>query len=146
MAQQQLIAFEVGEQVLAVDIMAIRELRAWSPATPVPNCPPHVRGIVNLRGIVLPVIDLRQLIGWGASEPSERHVIIVVQVADKLQGLIVDAVDNIITIDPAELQPPPDLGRTGRLIDGIATDQGRMVLVLALAALAHEQGSFAEAA
>ncbi|WP_430323732.1 chemotaxis protein CheW, partial [Salmonella enterica] len=77
---RQLITFQIGDQVLGVDIMAIREIRAWSPATPLPNVPPHVRGVVNLRGVVLPVLDLSHRLGWGMTDPSARHVIIVVRI------------------------------------------------------------------
>lgn len=134
---RQLITFQLGDEVLGVDILAIREIRAWTPATPIPNVPGHVRGIVNLRGTVLPVLDLSQLIGWGRVEPSLRHVMIVVQVGGQLQGFIVDAVNDIVSIDTDALQPPPDLGgRSGpALIEGIATIDDRMVLVLALAQL-----------
>lgn len=135
MAQRQLITFQLGQQVLGVDIMAIREIRAWSPATPLPNVPAHVRGVVNLRGVVLPVLDLSQLIGWGQTEPSVRHVIIVVQVAGQLQGLMVDAVNDIVSIDLDALQPPPGLGATNApyIVEGIATVDDRMVMVMVLA-------------
>lgn len=135
MAQRQLITFQLGQQVLGVDIMAIREIRAWSPATPLPNVPAHVRGVVNLRGVVLPVLDLSQLIGWGQTEPSVQHVIIVVQVAGQLQGLMVDAVNDIVSIDLDALQPPPGLGATNApyIVEGIATVDDRMVMVMVLA-------------
>ena len=65
---RQLITFEIGDRRLGIDIMAIREIRAWSPTTPLPNVPAHVRGVVNLRGVVLPVIDLSQRLGWGTTD------------------------------------------------------------------------------
>lgn len=111
-----------------------------TPATPLPNVPAHVRGVVNLRGVVLPVLDLSQLIGWGQTEPSVRHVIIVVQVAGQLQGLMVDAVNDIVSIDLDALQPPPGLGATNApyIVEGIATVDDRMVMVLALSRLSDE--------
>ncbi|WP_263282726.1 chemotaxis protein CheW [Sphingomonas nostoxanthinifaciens] len=126
--------------------MAVREIRAWSPATPLPNTPPHVRGVVNLRGVVLPVLDLRHLLGWGRTEPSGRHVIVVVQIGPQLQGLIVDAVNDIVSIDRDELQSPPALGgdTMQALIEGIATTDERMVTVIALGGL--EIGALSEAA
>ena len=148
MAQQQIITFQLGDQVLGVDIMAIREIRAWSPATPLPNTPAHVRGVVNLRGVVLPVLDLRQLLGWGQTDPSARHVIIVVQIGAQLQGLIVDAVDDIVTIDLEAMQPPPDVGDEfmKSAVEGIATVDERMVMVIRLACIDVGQNSLAEAA
>jgi purine-binding chemotaxis protein CheW len=149
MAHQQLITFQLGDQVLGVDIKAIREIRAWSPATPLPNTPAHVRGVVNLRGVVLPVLDLRQLLGWGLTEPSPRHVIIVVQIGTQMQGLIVDAVNDIVSIDLDAMQPPPDIGNADlrRIVEGIATADERMVMVIALRCLGGDgTGQLAEAA
>jgi len=145
---QQLITFELGGQVLGVDVMAIREIRAWSAATPLPNMPAHVCGVVNLRGVVLPVIDLRILLGWDATEPSARHVIIVVELGDRLQGLIVDGVNDIVAIDRDTMQPPPDLAehRCRRIIEGIVTIDERMVMIMALACIEADHSPMAEAA
>ncbi|KQM13199.1 chemotaxis protein CheW [Sphingomonas sp. Leaf24] len=131
---RQLITFQLGDQILGVDIMAIREIRAWSPATPLPNVPPYVRGVVNLRGVVLPVFDLRHRLNWGMTDPSARHVIIVVRIGEQLQGIIVDAVNDIVSIHPDAMQPIPDMGDTeaSRFLEGLATIDNRMILVLAL--------------
>ncbi|MEK6638578.1 MAG: chemotaxis protein CheW [Pseudomonadota bacterium] len=130
----QFTTFEIGEQTFGIDIMAIREIRAWTPTTALPGVPDYVCGVVNLRGTVLPVIDLRALLGWGNTSPSARHVIVVVRVNDKLHGLIVDAVNDIVSIDEAELQPPPNIlgDQTATLILGLAAIDNRMVMVLAL--------------
>ena len=145
---RQLITFQIGEQVLGVDIMAIREIRAWSPATPLPNVPPHVRGVVNLRGVVLPVLDLSHRLGWGMTDPSSRHVIIVVRIGDQLQGLIVDAVNDIVTIPADGMQPLPDIGETpaANFLEGLATIDERLILVLALDRLADTSITLADAA
>src|SRR3546814_18433116 len=79
----QLITFQIGEQLLGVDIMAIREIRAWSPTTLLPHVPDYVRGVINLRGNVLPVNDLAARLGWGLTEPTGRHVIIVVRLDEQ---------------------------------------------------------------
>jgi purine-binding chemotaxis protein CheW len=144
---RQLITFELSDQVLGVDIMAIREIRAWSPATPLPNVPSHVRGVVNLRGVVLPVLDLRCRLGWGTTDPTARHVIIVVRIGEQLQGIIVDAVNDIVTVATEDLQPVPEMGDTdaSRYLEGLATIDQRMILILALDRLV-EQLNLAEAA
>lgn len=146
---QQYITFQIGEQVLGIDIMAVREIRAWSPTTALPHVANHVRGVVNLRGTVLPVMDLRARLGWGATDPSARHVIMVVRVNEQLQGLIVDAVNDIVTINEDSLQTPPDVSgnHLGEIIRGLASIEDRMVMILALEALAIEpETSVAEAA
>jgi len=144
---RQLITFQLSDQVLGVDIMAIREIRAWSPATPLPNVPSHVRGVVNLRGVVLPVLDLRCRLGWGTTDPTARHVIIVVRIGEQLQGIIVDAVNDIVTVATEDLQPVPEMGDTdaSRYLEGLATIDQRMILILALDRLV-EQINLAEAA
>lgn len=137
---RQLITFQIGEQFLGVDIMSIREIRAWTPTTLLPHTPDFVRGVVNLRGTVLPVIDLSARLGWGLAAPGQRHVIIVVQIGAQLNGLIVDAVNDIVTIDSDQLQPPPDL--TGdeavHFLEGLVTVEDRMVIVLHLDRLAAD--------
>lgn len=146
---QQYITFQIGEQVLGIDIMAVREIRAWSPTTALPHVANYVRGVVNLRGTVLPVMDLRARLGWGATDPSARHVIMVVRVNEQLQGLIVDAVNDIVTIDEDSLQVPPDLSgnSVNEIIRGLASIEDRMVMILALEALSIEpESGVAEAA
>lgn len=136
---RQLITFQIGEQFLGVDIMAIREIRAWSATTLLPHVPDYVRGVVNLRGTVLPVIDLSARLGWGPSEPTSRHVIIVVRIADQLQGLIVDAVNDIVSINSEALQPAPAITENASIaLEGLIPVEDRMVMVLSLEALALE--------
>lgn len=132
--QIQLITFEIDAKMLAVDIMAVREIRAWSPTTPIPNAPPFVRGVVNLRGLVLPVIDLSERLGWGRVEPSERNVIIVVEIAGQMTGLIVGSVNDIVTVEQEAIQPPPNMGGAdgGNLLEGLASVDDRMAMILKL--------------
>ena len=145
---RQLITFQLGDQHLGVDIMAIREIRAWSPTTPLPNVPAHVRGVVNLRGVVLPVIDLSQRLGWGTTEPSARHVIIVVRIGDQLQGIVVDAVSDIVTLGAEDCQPVPDVGdaAAAAYLEGIATLDDRLIMILALDRLSEPSAVLADAA
>jgi purine-binding chemotaxis protein CheW len=145
---RQLITFEIGDRRLGIDIMAIREIRAWSPATPLPNVPAHVRGVVNLRGVVLPVVDLSQRLGWGTTDPSARHVIIVVRIGDQLQGIVVDAVSDIVTLSPDDIQPVPDVGEAAAaaFLEGIATMDDRLIMILGLDRLSEGSTPLAEAA
>lgn len=145
---RQLITFEIGDRRLGIDIMAVREIRAWSPATPLPHVAAHVRGVVNLRGVVLPVLDLSQRLGWGITEPAGRHVIIVVRVASQLQGLIVDAVNDIVTLTDDEIQPVPDVGDStaAAFLEGIATAGERLIMILGLDRFAETAAPLADAA
>ena len=132
--QIQLITFEINAKMLAVDIMAVREIRAWSPTTPIPNAPPFVRGVVNLRGLVLPVIDLSERLGWGRVDPSERNVIIVVEIGGQMTGLIVGSVNDIVTVEQEAIQPPPNIGGADgeTLLEGLASVDDRMAMILKL--------------
>ncbi|GGY39326.1 chemotaxis protein CheW [Parvularcula lutaonensis] len=106
----EVIAFKVQEDEYCVDIMSVREIRGWTPATRIPHAPSYVRGVINLRGAVLPIIDLGARLGFGLTEPSERNVIIVAQMEGQLFGLLVDAVSDIMTITSDDLQPTPNIG------------------------------------
>jgi purine-binding chemotaxis protein CheW len=145
---RQFITFEVGERRLAIEIMAIREIRAWSPVTALPSVPSHIVGVVNLRGVVLPVTDLRQLLGWGATDTTSRHVIIVIQIGGQLRGIIVDAVHDIATLGSEHIQPVPEIGENtaSRLLEGIATVDGTLIMVLDLVQLGEPGDMMAEAA
>lgn len=106
----EVIAFKVHEDEYCVDIMSVREIRGWTPATRLPHVPPYVCGVINLRGAVLPIIDLAARFGFARTEPSERNVIIVAQIDGQLFGLLVDAVSDIMSITSDDLQPTPNIG------------------------------------
>ncbi len=132
--QIELITCEVAGQLFGLDIMAVREIRAWTPATPLPQVPDFVAGVVNLRGTVLPVVDLAARLGWTATEATPRHAIIVVQLGGKTMGLIVDSVSDIVTLPRDTLQQPPNSGEDDvvRFLQGLAALGDRMVMVLDL--------------
>lgn len=133
----ELIAFTIGEQEFCVEVMAVREIRGWTPATPLPHSPGYVRGVINLRGAVLPVMDMSLRLGMEAADPSQRHVIIVIQIGSQIVGLLVDAVSDILTISAAQIQPAPDVSKeTDRdFVQGIIPIEGRMVCLIQLNAL-----------
>ena len=130
----ELISFRIAAQEFCVEIMSVREIRGWTPATKLPNSPAYVCGVINLRGTILPVIDLGQRLGLGTAEPTQRHVIVVVKIGEKLIGLLVNAVCDIISVAKDALQPVPDL--TGEAIEPfvskILTIDSRMVGLIAL--------------
>ncbi|MBU1385491.1 MAG: chemotaxis protein CheW [Alphaproteobacteria bacterium] len=143
---RELVTFRLGEERYAIDIQSVREIRGWSPATPLPNAQPFMQGVVNLRGLVLPVMDLARRLGGPASAPSARHAVIVIEYEGRLMGLLVDAVSGILGIEPGSLQPAPDLsgGGSESLLEGIITGADGMTSLLDLAWLVPE--AVAEAA
>ena len=126
---QELISFRIGAQEFCVDIMAVREIRGWTQATPLPQAPSYVRGVINLRGAVLPIVDLSARLGLGATEPSVRNVIIVVRIGQRLVGLLVDAVSEVLTVTSGVIQPTPDVScdAVRMFIQGILALDGRMI-------------------
>lgn len=135
---RELISFEVGGQLFGLDINAIREIRAWSPVTRVPGVPSYIAGMANLRGQILPVIDLAARLGWGSTQVSERHAIIVVQIGAQMVGLIVESVSDLVQVPADSLQQAPTMAESeeSAFIEGLAPIGDRMVLVLRLEALA----------
>src|ERR1700744_1400262 len=106
-SRRQFITFRSGEQEFGADIMAIREIRGWTETTPLPHAPDYVRGVINLRGVVLPVGDVKSRLGLGRTEANPKHVIVVVQAGERPIGILVDAVSDILTVKGGEIQPPP---------------------------------------
>lgn len=133
----ELLSFRLGDQQYCVDITSVREIRGWSGATPLPHAPSHVKGVINLRGTVLAVIDLAARLGMAAAEDDGRKVIVVVQSGSISAGLLVDAVSDILTIAAADLQPPPDMGEVvaGSFIRALTLVADDLVRVLDLTAV-----------
>jgi purine-binding chemotaxis protein CheW len=125
----ELTAFRIGEQEFCLDIMAVREIRGWSSATPLPHSPEYVKGVMNLRGTVLPIVDLAARLGLGAVEPTARHVVMVVRINQQLVGLLVDAVCDILTVTHSMVQPAPDIGceTLKGFVRGLITVDNRMI-------------------
>ena len=105
----EIVSFHLGDQEFCIDIMAIREIRGWAPVTPMPHTPSYVLGLINLRGAVIPVIDMACRLGMKMTEPSERSAIIVTDIAGKLVGLLVEQVSDMMTIKSEDLQPAPEI-------------------------------------
>jgi purine-binding chemotaxis protein CheW len=143
--RRELIAFCIGEQEYAVDIMSVREIRGWSPATPLPQTPDYMRGVINLRGAVLPIMDLAKRLGLPVNELSARSVIIVVKVGERLIGLLVDAVSDILSVNEDMIQPTPDVAcdRVRSFIRGLISMDGRMISEIALERLLPEPETLA---
>lgn len=130
----ELIAFRLGGQEFCVDIMSVRDIRGWTPTTPLPHSPDYVKGVINLRGSVLPVIDLAARLGFRSTDPTARHVIIVTQVGNQSVGLLVDAVSDILTINAETIQPTPDVASelARAFMKGVLAIEGRMISLIGL--------------
>lgn len=128
-----LACFKVGEETFAADIMQIREIILCRKVTHIPKAPDFIEGIINLRGKVVPVIDMRKRLGFPAIDPTRAARIIVMKFQDRKRvGIIVDSVVNVIRIKEGEMQAAPKIakGIESEYLKGIVRDGDELVLVL----------------
>ncbi len=139
--RHELITFGISSQRFGIDIMTVREIRAWSPVTRLPRVPDYVAGVVNLRGAVLPVIDLAARLGWHPTDATPRNPIIVIEYEGQMRGLIVHDVADIVSIEAGTLQQPDAMGHENitNFLEGIAPLGDDMVMVLDLARLMADE-------
>lgn len=137
--QMQFLAFELAGEHYAVDILRVVEIRGWTPVTTVPNTPPFIKGILNLRGLIVPIIDLRQRFGLDLEPYTDTTVVIVVSVqtesGQKVVGMVVDAVSRVLNVASGAIKDAPDFGTAihTEFIAGLATaDDDEMVMLLDL--------------
>jgi len=133
----ELISFEIGGQEYCIDVRSVREIRGWTPTTPMPQTPDYILGVINLRGTVMPVLDLRCRLGLGRTEPSSRHVIVVIQHGTRMAGVLVDGVQETFQLAASLLQPPPavDSDANDQFVDAIIPLDGRMLSRLVVGSL-----------
>jgi purine-binding chemotaxis protein CheW len=130
----QLISFAIGDDQYGVDIMAVREIKGWTAITHLPRQPEYVRGVLNLRGVIVPIIDLRCRFGQGLTEATPLHIVIIVQVVSKLIGLLADRVLDIVSLDGLQIQPVPRVVQSSRVefLAGLVTIEGAMIALIDL--------------
>ncbi|WP_114965955.1 chemotaxis protein CheW [Alkalilacustris brevis] len=143
-SRREIVSFRVANQDFCIDIGSVREIRGWTPTTVLPHAPPYVTGVMNLRGAVLPVVDLSARLGLGPTEPSPRHVIIIVMIEEMTAGLLVDAVSDILTVNGEEIKPTPDVaaGPAKTLVEGVLAIDERLIRLIDLGRVFpdHERG------
>jgi len=131
-APRQYLTFALGDEMYGLDILHVQEIKGLVPITPIPNTAAAIRGVMNLRGMIVPVVDLRRHLGLAAVEPGPFTVIIVVAVGGKTVGLIVDAVSDVLDIGDEAVQPAPELGGVleARCLAGIAQHGESLIALL----------------
>ncbi|MFT8806258.1 MAG: chemotaxis protein CheW [Acetobacter aceti] len=136
----KVISFNVGEQEYCVDILCVREIRGWTEATPLPGTPPCVKGVINLRGIIVPVIDMHELLHISHKDSSERNVVMVIDIDGKVSGLLVSKVSDILDITSEMIQDVPvtTADETDPLVSGLIAFDGRLIGLLRLGSVAEQ--------
>jgi purine-binding chemotaxis protein CheW len=133
-APSEFISFAIGNEQYGVDIMAVREIKEWSSVTQLPNQPNYVRGVLNLRGVMVPIIDLRCRFGQGLTEATPVHV------EGRTLGLLADRVLDIVSVESSRAQPVPQVSRSsnGNFLSGLVTIDETMIALIDLPRLLRE--------
>ena len=134
--RDEFLSFRLGKEEYAIDILQVREIRACEPVTHIANAPEYFKGVVNLRGTIVPIVDMRVKLKH-AAEFDATTVTIILNIAERLVGIVVDAVSDVVALLPEEVRPAPHMGVTldAGFIRGIAPLAGRMLIVVDIARL-----------
>jgi purine-binding chemotaxis protein CheW len=128
----QFLTFQLGDELYGVDILRVQEIKGYTTVTKIPNTPPHIKGVLNLRGTIVPIVELRTKFGMPTIDYTMFTVIVVVVVKEKIMGLVVDAVSDVLNIDRKDIQPPPQFGAKVDVsfLNGIGKSGDKLVALL----------------
>ncbi|WP_425477219.1 chemotaxis protein CheW [Luteimonas huabeiensis] len=131
------LSFTLGDEHYALDILKVREIRGYEGVTRVPDTPAYILGVVNLRGTIVPVLDLRLKLGLERARYDAFTVMIVLSLDDRLAGIVVDAVSDVVRLEAGQIRHTPELGAQvdTRFISAIGTTDERMVILLDIPSL-----------
>ena len=129
---QQFLTFNLAEEFYGVDILKVQEIKGYTNVTKIPNTPDYLKGVLNLRGTIVPIVDLRMKFGMGVTEPTSFTVVVVVNVRNRVMGFLVDAVSDVLDLNAKDIQPPPQLGNTVDIsfVAGIGNSNDHLVTLL----------------
>jgi purine-binding chemotaxis protein CheW len=141
---EQFLTFTIGEEEYGIDIMTVREIKAYTNPTRLPNTPSYLLGVLNLRGAIIPILDVKNLFGLDSTEKSENKVIIFLTIDQKTVGILVDTVSDIINFNKADIKPAPRMeeGLKDEFLDGLVTIGERMVVLLNIKKLIEESNNY----
>lgn len=131
---RQFVTFVVADHSYGIDIFSVREIRVWTGATPLPNSPPALRGVINLRGTIIPVVDLRILFHGSPADTDNGRVIVIVSLNGGSKGLLVDSVTDITAAGRNDISPLPatEGGERGQTFLGLITSQEQLIAIINL--------------
>ncbi|WBY00599.1 chemotaxis protein CheW [Ramlibacter tataouinensis] len=131
-APHEFLAFTLGQEEYGIDIQKVQELRGYDAVTRIANAPEYLKGVVNLRGIIVPIVDMRIKFNLGTPSYDQFTVVIILNVAERVMGIVVDSVSDVITLSPEQVKPAPEMGSvldTDYLIGLGTLDQRMLILV-----------------
>ncbi len=126
------LTFWLGTEYYGIDILTVQEIRTYGYVTTIPNLPQHIKGVMNLRGLIIPIIDMRLKFGMTNITYNDMTVVIIIKVYDKTIGIVVDAVEDVVHLQPAQIQPPPSLHAVLNIeyIEGLVSLDKLMLVIL----------------
>lgn len=136
-ATSEFLTFTLGSEEYAIDILKVQEIRGYEPPTMIANAPPFIKGVINLRGIIVPVVDMRIKFHLGTADYTPFTVVIILNVASRVIGMVVDSVSDVLSLAPAQIRSAPDFSASfdTKYILGLATIDQRMLIVTDIAQL-----------
>ena len=129
---RELLTFTLGSEEYGIDILKVQEIRGYEAVTTIANAPEFIKGVINLRGIIVPIVDMRIKFNLGKVDYNQFTVVIILNLANRVMGIVVDGVSDVITLTPEQLKPAPEFGTSldTQYITGLGTVDDRMIIVI----------------
>ncbi len=129
---RELLTFTLGNEEYGIDILKVQEIRGYEAVTTIANAPEFIKGVVNLRGIIVPIVDMRIKFKLGSVTYDETTVVIILNIADRVVGMVVDGVSDVTTLKPEEIRPAPEFGASldVQYLQGLGTVDNRMIILV----------------
>lgn len=131
-SSNEFLAFKLGKEEYGIDILKVQEIRGYEAVTRIANSPEHIKGVINLRGIIIPVIDLRIKFNLGTPTYDQFTVVIILNINSRVMGIVVDGVSDVTTLTKEQIKPAPDMGSSfsSEFLVGLATIEDRMLILV----------------
>ncbi|MBV8029920.1 MAG: chemotaxis protein CheW [Betaproteobacteria bacterium] len=131
-AGREYLSFVLGDAQYCIDILKVQEIRTYEQPTRIANTPAFIKGVINLRGNIVPIVDLRVKFGLAESRYDSQTVVIVLNIARRTIGVVVDGVSDVMSVPASEIKPPPELsgGLDTKYLQGLATVNGQMLILI----------------
>ena len=129
---KEFLAFTLGQEEYGIDILRVQEIRGYEPVTRIANAPDFIKGVVNLRGIIVPVVDMRIKFSLGTPTYDQFTVVIILNIGGRVMGMVVDSVSDVTTLTPDQVKPAPEMGTTfdSDYLIGLGTLHERMLILV----------------
>jgi purine-binding chemotaxis protein CheW len=129
---REYLTFRLGEEEYGIDILKVQEIRGYEQPTRIANTPSFIKGVVNLRGVIVPIVDLRLKFNLGSAEYNDFTVVIILNLGSRVVGIVVDSVSDVMELAPEQIRPAPEVGASveGDFITGLGTLNDRMLILI----------------